>query len=108
VYPATKTSSEKPICVWILWNAVDAGRHCEEAKPTNATPGLIYMLNGAQRSYADPFWPFDAKAAELPTVMRDAGTLVMLASTSMLICKFVDQSVFTGFRGDGGMLAKME
>jgi len=67
-------------------------------KPTNATPGLIYMLNGAtQRSYTDPFdrtspaipigphwmimWPFDAKAAGLPTVMRDAGTLVMFAGT---------------------------
>jgi hypothetical protein len=26
-------------------------------------------------------WPFDAKAAGLPTVMRDAGTLVMFAGT---------------------------
>jgi hypothetical protein len=67
-------------------------------KPTNTTPGLIYMLNGAnQRSYTDPFdrtspaipigphwmimWPFDAKAAGLPAVMRDAGTLVMFAGT---------------------------
>ena len=67
-------------------------------KPTNATPGLIYMLNGAtQRSYADPFdttspaipigphwmilWPFDAKEAGLSTVMRDAGTMVMFAGT---------------------------
>jgi hypothetical protein len=67
-------------------------------KPSNPTPGLIYMLNGAtQRSYTDPFdrtspaipigphwmiiWPFDPKAAGLPTVMRDAGTLVMFAGT---------------------------
>jgi hypothetical protein len=67
-------------------------------KPTNTAPGLIYMLNGAlQRSYTDPFdrtspaipigphwmiiWPFDAKDAGLPTVMRDAGTLVMFAGT---------------------------
>jgi hypothetical protein len=67
-------------------------------RPTNATPGLIYMLNGAlQRSFTDPFdrtsppipigphwmllWPFDAAAAGLPTVMRDAGTLVMFAGT---------------------------
>ena len=67
-------------------------------KPTNATPGLIYMLNGAtQHSYTDPFdrtspaipigphwmilWPFDANAAGLPTVMRDAGTMVMFAGT---------------------------
>jgi len=67
-------------------------------KPTNTSPGLIYMLNGAvQHSYTDPFdttspaipigphwmllWPFDAKAAGLSTVMRDAGTLVMFAGT---------------------------
>jgi hypothetical protein len=70
----------------------------KKPKPTNTTPGLIYMLNGAlQRSYTDPFdrtsppipigphwmilWPFDAAAAGLPTVMRDAGTLVMFAGT---------------------------
>jgi hypothetical protein len=67
-------------------------------KPTNKRPGLIYMLNGAtQHSYTDPFdqtspaipigphwmilWPFDAKAAGLSTVMRDAGTMVMFAGT---------------------------
>jgi hypothetical protein len=67
-------------------------------KPTNTSPGLIYMLNGAtQRSFTDPFdttspaipigphwmvlWPFDAKSAGLSTVMRDAGTMVMFAGT---------------------------
>jgi hypothetical protein len=67
-------------------------------KPTNTEPGLIYMLNGAiQHSYTDPFdhtsppipigphwmllWPFDAAAAGLPTVMRDAGTMVTFAGT---------------------------
>ena len=67
-------------------------------KPSNTSPGLIYMLNGAlQRSYTDPFdhtspaipigphwmiiWPFDAAAAGLPTVMRDAGTMVMFAGS---------------------------
>ena len=67
-------------------------------KPTNTSPGLIYMLNGAtQRSFTDPFdttspaipigphwmvlWPFDAKAAGLSMVMRDAGTMVMFAGT---------------------------
>lgn len=67
-------------------------------KPTNPTPGLIYMLNGAtQRSSTDPFdttspaipigphwmvlWPFDAESADLSTVMRDAGTMVMFAGT---------------------------
>jgi hypothetical protein len=67
-------------------------------KPSNTEPGIIYMLNGAiQRSYTDPFdrtssgipigphwmiiWPFDAIAGGLPTVMRDAGTMVMFAGT---------------------------
>ena len=67
-------------------------------KPTNTSPGLIYMLNRAtQHSYTDPFdttspaipigphwmilWPFDAKAAGLGTVMRDAGAMVMFAGT---------------------------
>jgi hypothetical protein len=67
-------------------------------KPRNTSPGLIYMLNGAtQRSLTDPYdttsppipigphwmvlWPFDAKAAGLSTVMRDAGTMVMFAGT---------------------------
>src|SRR5260370_39006756 len=66
-------------------------------RPTNTSPGLIYMLNGAtQHSYTDPFdttspaipiaphwmilWPFDAKAAGLGTVMRDAGAMVMSAA----------------------------
>ena len=70
----------------------------KKPKPTNTEPGLIYMLNGAtQHSYTDPFdrtspaipigphwmiiWPFDAQVAGLPTVMRDAGTLVMFAGT---------------------------
>jgi hypothetical protein len=67
-------------------------------KPSNASPGLIYMLNGAvQHSYTDPFdttspaipigphwmliWPFDAKAAGIGTIMRDGGTMVMFAGT---------------------------
>jgi hypothetical protein len=67
-------------------------------RPTNTAPGLIYMLCGAyQHSYTDPFdrtsppipigahwmllWPFDAKAAGIGTVMRDAGTMVMFAGT---------------------------
>jgi hypothetical protein len=67
-------------------------------RPTNTSPGLIYMLNGAtQHSYTDPFdttspaipigphwmilWPFDARAAGIGTVMRDAGAMVMFAGT---------------------------
>jgi hypothetical protein len=67
-------------------------------KPTNTSPGLIYMLNGAtQHSYTDPFdttspaipigphwmllWPFDSKAAGLSSVMRDGGAMVMFDGT---------------------------
>ena len=67
-------------------------------RPTNTSPGLIYMLNGAtQHSYTDPFdttspaipigphwmliWPFDPQAAGLGTIMRDAGAMVMFAGT---------------------------
>jgi hypothetical protein len=67
-------------------------------EPTNTSPGLIYMLNGAtQHSFSDPFdrtspaipigphwmliWPFDATAAGMGTIMRDGGTMVMFAGT---------------------------
>ena len=67
-------------------------------RPTNTSPGLIYMLNGAvQHSYTDPFdrtsplipigphwmliWPFTAEHTGLSTVMRDAGTMIMFAGT---------------------------
>jgi hypothetical protein len=67
-------------------------------KPTNAAPGMIYMLCGAtQRSNTDPTdktspaipigphwmitWPFDAAANGLPTTVRDKGAWVMFAGT---------------------------
>ena len=67
-------------------------------KPTNAAPGLIYMLCGAtQRSNTNPgdktspaipigphwmiTWPFDAAANGLPTTVRDKGAWVMFAGT---------------------------
>jgi hypothetical protein len=62
-----------------------------QGKMTVLRPGTL------QHSYTDPFdrtspaipigphwmiiWPFDASVAGLPTVMRDAGTLVMFAGT---------------------------
>ncbi len=66
--------------------------------PTNAVPGLCYMLCGAtQHSNDDPrdrtspaipigphwmiLWPFDAKACGLPTTVRDAGAWVMFDKT---------------------------
>jgi hypothetical protein len=67
-------------------------------KPTNAAPGMIYMLCGAtQRSNTNPAdktspaipigphwmvtWPFDAAANGLPTTVRDKGAWVMFAGT---------------------------
>lgn len=67
-------------------------------KPTNSTPGMIYMLCGAtQRSNTDPAdrtspaipigphwmitWPFNAAANGLPTTVRDRGAWVMFAGT---------------------------
>jgi hypothetical protein len=67
-------------------------------RPTNTSPGMIYMLCGAtQRSNTNPAdktspaipigphwmitWPFDAAANGLPTTVRDKGAWVMFAGT---------------------------
>ena len=69
-----------------------------KTRPTNSSPGLIYMLCGAtQRSNTDASdktspaipigphwmitWPFDAKECGLPTTVRDKGAWVMFAGT---------------------------
>jgi hypothetical protein len=75
-----------PVSAW----AVARNRSVEGVSGDELTEAL-------QHSYTDPFdrtspaipigphwmiiWPFDATAAGLPTVMRDAGTLVMFAGT---------------------------
>jgi hypothetical protein len=70
----------------------------KKPKPTNASPGVIYMRCGAtQHSNTDPFdrtspaipigphwmiiWPFDAKRCGLPNTVRDAGAWVMFDGT---------------------------
>ena len=67
-------------------------------QPTNAAPGLCYMLCGAtQHSNTTPhdrtspaipigphwmiLWPFDANHCGLPTTVRDAGAWIMFAGT---------------------------
>ena len=67
-------------------------------KPTNAVPGVAYMLCGAtQHSNTDPFdktspaipigphwmilWPFDAASCGLPTTVRDDGAWIMFDGT---------------------------
>jgi hypothetical protein len=77
------------------WSADLAAR---KAKPTNAEPGIIYMLAGAtQRSVSDPsdktgtpitigphwmiLWPFDPKTTGLSASRKDTGAYIMLAGT---------------------------
>ena len=67
-------------------------------KPTNAVPGITYMLAGAtQRSDSDPYdktsppikigphwmimWPFDPAATGLPTKHKPTGAYIMWAGT---------------------------
>jgi hypothetical protein len=69
-----------------------------KAKPTNAEPGIIYMLAGAtQRSVSDPsdktnppitmgphwmiMWPFDPKTTGLSATGKDTGAYIMFAGT---------------------------
>jgi hypothetical protein len=77
------------------WSA-DMAAH--KAKPTNAEPGIVYMLAGAaQRSASDPsdktsppitigphwmiLWPFDPKTTGLSVTRKDTGAYIMLAGT---------------------------
>jgi hypothetical protein len=79
----------------IQWFA-DFAAH--KPKPTNAVPGITYMLAGAtQRSDSDPddhtspaitvpphwmiMWPFDARTTGLPTTHRDTGAYIMWSGT---------------------------
>jgi len=67
-------------------------------KPTNAEPGVTYMLTGGTDwSATDPFatsgtpikepphwmilWPFDPKTTGLPTTPKQTGTWIMYAGT---------------------------
>jgi hypothetical protein len=67
-------------------------------KPTNAVPGITYMLAGAtQRSDSDPYdktspaitvgphwmimWPFDPEATGLPVIHKDTGAYIMWAGS---------------------------
>jgi hypothetical protein len=77
------------------WSA-DMAAH--KAKPTNAEPGIVYMLAGAtQRSPSDPsdktsppiaigphwmiMWPFDPKTTGLSAARKDTGAYIMSAGT---------------------------
>jgi hypothetical protein len=77
------------------WSA-DFAAH--KAKPTNAEPGIVYMLAGAtQRSVSDPndktsppstigphwmiLWPFDPKTTGLSATRKDTGAYINWAGT---------------------------
>jgi hypothetical protein len=91
------------------WNA-DMAAH--KAKPTNAEPGIIYMLAGAtQRSVSDPsdktsppitigphwmiMWPFDPKTTGLSATRKDTGAYIMLAGTPYAHLHIMGQPVGT-------------
>lgn len=89
---------DPPMCVDRLGMQWFKDAAAGKPAPTNATPGLCYMLCGAtQHSNDTPFdrtspaipigphwmilWPFDAKHCGLPTTVRDAGAWIMFAGT---------------------------
>ena len=91
------------------WSA-DMAAH--KAKPTNAEPGIIYMLAGApQRSASDPsdktsppttigphwiiLWPFDPKTTGLSATSKDTGAYIMLAGTPYAHLHIMGQPVGT-------------
>jgi hypothetical protein len=91
------------------WRA-DMAAH--RAKPTNAEPGIVYMLAGAtQRSVSDPsekssppitigphwmiLWPFDPKTTGLSATRKDTGAYIMGAGTPYAHLHIMGQPVGT-------------
>jgi hypothetical protein len=91
------------------WSA-DMAAH--KAKPTNAEPGIIYMLAGAtQRGVSDPsdktsppitigshwmiLWPFDPKTTGLSVTRKDTGAYIKLAGTPYAHLHIMGQPVGT-------------
>jgi hypothetical protein len=89
---------DPPMCIDQLGLQWFKDIYAGKAAPTNAAPGLCYMLCGAtQHSNDTPFdrsspaipigphwmvlWPFDAKHCGLPTTVRDAGAWIMFSGT---------------------------
>jgi len=93
-----KVIGDPPMCAdraSLQWSA-DFAAH--KPKPTNAVPGITYMLAGAtQRSDTDPYdktspaisvgphwmimWPFDPNATGLPATHRPTGAYIMWAGS---------------------------
>jgi hypothetical protein len=92
-----------------VWSA-DMAAH--KAKPTNAEPGIVYMLAGATpRSVSDRsdetsppitsgphwmiLWPFDPKTTGLSATNKDAGAYIMGAGTPYAHLHIMGQPVGT-------------
>jgi hypothetical protein len=78
--------ANEPARQWIS----DMATH--KAKPTNAEPGVVYLLAGATQSSVSNsaitigphwmiLWPFDPKTTGLSATSKDTGAYVMLAGT---------------------------
>jgi hypothetical protein len=89
---------DPPMCAAAAAMQWSADFKAHKAKPANTAPGIIYMLAGAtQRSDSDPYdttsppipigphwmiiWPFDPKAAGLPTTHKPTGAYIMWAGS---------------------------
>jgi hypothetical protein len=89
-----------------------ADRAAHKAKPTNAEPGIVYMLAGATPpSGSDPsdktsrpntigpgwmiMWPFDPKTTGLSATSKDTGAYIMLAGTPYAHLHIMGQPVGT-------------
>lgn len=89
---------EAPMCMNPMGMQWMMDAKARKPKPTNASPGIVYMLCGAtQHSTANPadqtspaipigphwmvLWPFDAAMTGLPTTARDSGAWIMFAGT---------------------------
>ena len=87
-----------PMCADAVAMQWSTGFKAHRPKPTNAVPGIIYMLAGAtQRSDSDPFdmtseaitvgphwmimWPFDPTTTGLPARHKATGAYVMWAGS---------------------------
>jgi hypothetical protein len=87
-----------PMCLDAASMQWTADFEAHKPKPTNAVPGITYMLAGAtQRSDSNPYdktspaidvgphwmilWPFDPKATGLPTKHKATGAYIMWAGT---------------------------
>ena len=98
-----KVVGEPPLCLDAASLQWFAEFKAHKPKPTNAVPGITYMLAGAtQRSDSDPYdqtspamtigthwmimWPFDPKTSGLPAAYKPTGAFIMWAERRTRTC----------------------